>query len=83
MINDWNTLGYDDTAWQSAAEIGVHPVTPWIGTLRSDLTRVIEEEIKPVSISNHGGGKYVIDLGKIYPGSFKIAFSGGKFRRYH
>ncbi|MCK9412529.1 MAG: family 78 glycoside hydrolase catalytic domain [Prolixibacteraceae bacterium] len=77
IIHDWNTLGYDDSLWQFAAEIGAHPVAPWAGTLRSDLTRVIEEEIKPVSIANHGGGKYVIDLGKIYSGSFKIAFSGG------
>ncbi|MCK9412524.1 MAG: family 78 glycoside hydrolase catalytic domain [Prolixibacteraceae bacterium] len=77
IIQDWNTLNYDDSSWHFASEIGAHPVAPWTGTLRSDLTRVIEEEIKPVSITNHGGGKYVIDLGKIYSGSFKIAFSGG------
>lgn len=77
IIQDWNTLNYDDSSWHFASEIGTHPVAPWTGTLRSDLTRVIEEEIKPASITNHGGGKYVIDLGKIYPGNFKIAFSGG------
>ena len=77
MIAGWNAPEFDDSAWQSATEIGEHPVAPWTGTLRADLTRVIEEEIKPVSITNHGGGKFVIDLGKIYPGSFRIKFSGG------
>lgn len=77
IINNWNDLHFDDSSWQFATEIGAHPVKPWTGTLRADLTRVIEEEIKPVSIANLGNGKYVIDLGKIYPGSFKIRFSGG------
>jgi len=78
MIPDWNTLSYNDSSWQSATEIGPHPVAPWVGTLRSDLTRVVENEIKPVSVTDFGKGKYVIDLGKIYPGNFKITFSGGK-----
>jgi alpha-L-rhamnosidase len=77
VIDHWNALNLDDSSWQFATEIGTHPVEPWTGTLRADLTRVIEEEIKPVSISNLGNGKQVIDLGKIYPGSFKITFSGG------
>jgi alpha-L-rhamnosidase len=78
MIPDWNTLRYNDSNWQAATEIGAHPSAPWTGTLRSDLTRVVEKEIKPVSVTDLGGGKYVIDLGKIYPGNFKITFSGGK-----
>jgi alpha-L-rhamnosidase len=76
-LTNWNDASCDDSAWPFAKEIGVHPTDPWTGTLRSDLTRVIEEEIRPVSVSDHGGGTYVIDLGKIYPGSFKITFSGG------
>jgi alpha-L-rhamnosidase len=77
MIANWNGLNYDDSVWTEATGIGALPVAPWTGTLKADLTRVIEEEIKPLSVTNHGGGKYVIDLGKIYPGSFKIKFSGG------
>lgn len=77
VIANWNTIGFDDSAWSVATEIGAHPVSPWTGTLRSDLTRVIENEIKPVSITNIGTGRYVIDLGKIYSGQFKINFSGG------
>ncbi len=77
VITGWNELNFNDSGWQSATEIGEHPVAPWTGVLRADLTRVIEEEIKAASVTNLGGGKYVIDLGKIYPGSFKINFSGG------
>jgi alpha-L-rhamnosidase len=77
IIPDWNASNFDDSGWQPATEIGEHPVAPWTGVLRADLTRVIEEEIKPASVTDLGSGKYVIDLGKIYPGSFKINFSGG------
>lgn len=74
---DWNTLNFDDSFWQFADEIGNHPTAPWTSLLRPDLTRVIEEEIKPVSVNKQGNGNYVIDLGKIYSGSFKIEFKGG------
>ncbi len=73
----WNELNFDDSRWQQATEIGEHPAAPWTGVLRADLTRVIEEEIKPVSVASLERGRYVIDLGKIYPGSFKINFAGG------
>jgi len=72
---NWNNLKLDDSNWKNAAEIGSPPVAPWTATLQSDLTRVIEKEIKAKSIQNLGDGKYLIDLGKIYTGSFKIAFN--------
>jgi len=74
-IANWNKVNLDDSNWKNATEIGSHPTAPWTGTLQSDLTRVIEKEIKAKSIQNLGNGKYVIDLGKIYAGSFKIAFN--------
>ena len=77
FIKNWNSLEFNDTDWINASEIGSHPTTPWTGILRPDLTRVIEEEIKPVSVTRLDDGKYVIDLGKIYTGSFKIPFEGG------
>ncbi len=76
-INQWQNTQFDDSAWQNATEIGTQPVAPWSGTLRPDLTRVIEQEIKPQSVKALGNGKYVIDLGKVYSGSFKIGFEGG------
>ena len=77
FIENWNSLEFNDTDWINASEIGSHPTTPWTGILRPDLTRVIEEKIKPVSVTKLDDGKYVIDLGKIYTGSFKIPFEGG------
>lgn len=74
-IANWNTTKLDDSTWNNATEIGPNPTAPWTGTLQSDLTRVIEKEIKPATIKNLGNGKYIIDLGKIYTGSFKISFN--------
>lgn len=72
---NWNNSKLDDSNWTNAAEIGSQPTAPWTGTLQSDLTRVIEKEIKATSIKNLGNDKYLIDLGKIHTGSFKIAFN--------
>ncbi len=76
-IENWNTQELDDSGWEFATEIGSQPTQPWTGILRSDLVRIIEKEIKPVSVTRIEPSKYVIDLGKIYPGSFKINFEGG------
>ena len=77
IIRDWNTLDYDDSSWPTATEIGAPPVSPWTKNLQPDLTRLIEEEITPVSVTDLGEGKYIIDLGKVYPGTPIITFSGG------
>ena len=77
-VPDWNQLNFNDNSWKMADVIGPHPVEPWVGELQPDLTRVIEREIKPKSITHLGTGKYVMDLGKIYPGMPHITFQGGK-----
>jgi len=77
LINNWSELTYDDSSWSSAVEIGSPPVSPWIDNLQPDLTRLIEEEISPVSVSDLGDGRYVIDFGKVYAGVPVITFSGG------
>jgi len=77
IIPDWNTPSYNDSSWSAATEIGAPPVSPWTENLQPDLTRLIEEEITPVSVTDLGEGKYVIDLGKVYPGTPRITFSGG------
>jgi alpha-L-rhamnosidase len=77
IIPDWNTMNYDDSAWPYAVEIGSHPVSPWTGQLQPNLTRVVEKEITPVSVTSLGNGTYIIDLGKVYAGVPKIIFSGG------
>lgn len=75
--SDWNQRNYDDSTWSPALEIGQHPVAPWTGVLQPNLNRLIEKEITPVSVTNIGTGKYVIDLGKVRAGVPAITFSGG------
>ncbi len=77
VIGNWNEVSFDDSGWNEATVIGAHPVDPWTGSLNPDLARVTEKEIKPASVVSLGNGKYVIDLGKIEAGSFKILFNGG------
>ncbi|MFD1256863.1 family 78 glycoside hydrolase catalytic domain [Mucilaginibacter terrae] len=77
-INGWNTVACNDANWDAAVEIGAPPVAPWVNPLRADLTRVIEQTIKPVSVKSLGAGKFIIDLGKIYAGVPSINFTGGK-----
>lgn len=78
IIDNWQSLSFDDSSWDAAVEIGSPPVTPWTGVLQPDLTDVIEEVITPISVNDLGGGTYVVDLGKVYSGMPSIDFSGGE-----
>ena len=75
----WFTPAFDDSAWTAATLIGSQPVSPWTGTLAPDLSRIVETVLTPVSVTDKGGGKYVVDLGKVYAGVPRITFSGGTF----
>ncbi len=77
LIPDWNLISFDDSNWNTSIEIGSPPVSPWTGALQPDLTRVIEHQIKPVSVTRLSDSTYVIDFGKIYAGVPQITFSGG------
>ena len=78
LIPDWHLPPFDDRDWPSVTVIGTHPTPPWTGQLRPDLTRLVEYPIAPVQIWEKGNGRYLIDLGKIYPGRPQIQFSGGQ-----
>ena len=73
----WFMPGFDDSAWTTATVIGGQPNLIWTGTLLPDLTRIIETVLTPVSVTSLGGGKYMVDLGKVYSGVPSIQFSGG------
>jgi alpha-L-rhamnosidase len=77
LIPDWYLPAYDDSGWDEAVEIGPQPTPPWTGKLTPDLSRIVERPIQPVSISDQGDGRYVIDLGKVYAGRPQVIFSGG------
>ncbi|BCX47915.1 hypothetical protein HAHE_18230 [Haloferula helveola] len=77
LTPDWFMPSFNDAAWGSAHAVGAHPAGPWTGTLAPDLSRIVETELAPASIADLGGGKYVVDLGKVYAGVPRIRFSGG------
>ncbi|MEO7191635.1 MAG: family 78 glycoside hydrolase catalytic domain [Vicinamibacterales bacterium] len=73
----WNQPSFDDTAWAPVESIGPQPVAPWVNPPQPDLTRIVEEEIRPASVTPIGDGAYMVDLGKVYAGTPRITFSGG------
>lgn len=78
FIPDWNKFEFIDSDWSSSVEIGPHPVASFTGKLQANLTRLIEEEISPVSVNMLDENKYLIDLGKVYAGVPKIQLGGGE-----
>ncbi|MCB8943727.1 MAG: family 78 glycoside hydrolase catalytic domain [Ardenticatenaceae bacterium] len=78
LIPDWPSPHFEDAAWPPVTVIGGHPTPPWLGPLRPDLTRIVEYELKPVQIWEEGNGRYLLDLGQIYPGRPRIQFRGGQ-----
>jgi alpha-L-rhamnosidase len=77
IMTDWFLPQFQDSGWAAALEIGAPPVEPWTGSLQPDLTRLIEREIVPVSVTDLSGGTFVIDLGKVFSGVPKIQFAAG------
>jgi alpha-L-rhamnosidase len=72
-LGPWSQPGYDDSAW--------HPVV----TLPRDGVRLVPErsqpirvteEIRPVAITERGGGVHVVDLGQNMVGWLRIAVEG-------
>jgi alpha-L-rhamnosidase len=77
LTTNWFTTGFDDSAWATATVIGGQPNSTWSGNLTPDLARIVETGITPVSVTNMGGGQYMVDLGRVYSGVPSISFSGG------
>lgn len=78
VISNWNQLDFDDSAWTNASAIGAPPAAPWVNALRPDLTRIEETEMTPASVTDKGGGKFMVDFGKVYAAVPKITFTGGE-----
>ncbi len=77
LTTNWFATSFDDSAWAVATVIGVQPNATWTGSLLPDLTRIVETVLTPVSVTDKGGGKYIVDLGKVYSGVPSITFSNG------
>jgi alpha-L-rhamnosidase len=64
--------GYDDTAWQAAAE------KPALGTLAAAPIAKVEEQFHaPVNIVEKAPGNYFIDFGRTWVGGIKYDVLGG------
>ena len=77
LTTNWSTTGFNPSGWAAPTVIGGQPNSTWTGTPLPDLTRIVETALAPVSVTNMGGGKYMVDLGKVYSGVPSINFSGG------
>jgi alpha-L-rhamnosidase len=77
LTTNWFTTAFDSSGWAAPTVIGGQPNSTWTGALLPDLTRIVETVLMPVSVTNMGGGKYMVDLGKVYSGVPLISFSGG------
>lgn len=73
----WNQRSLNDSAWNPVTVIGAQPVAPWVNPPQPDYTRIVENEIAPASVKPLGNGGYLVDLGKVYAGTPRIAFTGG------
>jgi len=77
LATNWFATNFNDSAWSTATVFGTQPNSTFSGTPLPDLTRIVETVITPVSVTNLGGGKYLVDLGRLYSGVPSIQFSGG------
>ena len=78
VVPDWFQPAFDDSAWAPATVIGPQPIAPWTGSRAPDLSRIEETVIAPVSVSDKGGGKFVVDFGKVYAGVPRLSLPGGR-----
>lgn len=72
-IMEWNTPGFDDTAWQTA----VTAPSPGGELQKAFFPPVqITQEITPVGISSPEPGIWIVDMGVNFTGTYKIKLSG-------
>jgi len=72
-LQRWDRAGFDDTSW-SPARIGKSPG----GELQPAFfppVRVVHE-IRPVGISSPETGVFLVDMGEVFTGTYKIKLSG-------
>ncbi len=77
-IAGWDTVGFDDSAWQPAYAIGPHPRP--VNPLRETFSHLVPaishldyETIHPKSVTTLADGSVVADFGKIYSAVPQIA----------
>ncbi len=70
-VPDWNAVGFDDSAWETAAEA---PIQVTLSAHMLEPARIIET-ITAKSVTA-AGDAYKVDMGKNYTGLLSIKFNG-------
>ncbi|HBE42816.1 MAG TPA: hypothetical protein DDW27_16760 [Bacteroidales bacterium] len=75
IISGWDKAKFDDSSWQMALQ-GKSPG----GELKKSFSPSVRitEEIYPVEIYSPENGKYIVDMGINFTGTYKIKLSGNK-----
>lgn len=74
-LDGWNKNGFDDSKWQTA---DIMETPPGELTVQANPNLRIQEEIKPVNITERADGKYIIDMGQNMVGWLTINLKGKK-----
>lgn len=74
-LNGWNKNSFDDSQWLTA-DVMATPAGEL--TVQSNPNLRIQEEIKPVSITERPDGKYMIDMGQNMVGRLAVNLKGKK-----
>ena len=74
-LSGWNKNGFDDSKWLTA-DVMTTPAGKL--TVQSNPNLRIQEEIKPVSITERPDGKYIIDMGQNMVGWLNVTLKGEK-----
>lgn len=74
-LDGWNKNGFDDSKWLAA---DVMETPPGELTVQANPNLRIQEEIKPVNITERPDGKYIIDMGQNMVGWLAIDLKGKK-----
>ncbi|MDQ1359677.1 MAG: alpha-L-rhamnosidase [Acidimicrobiaceae bacterium] len=72
----WDMPGFDDRLWSPAVVLGRAHTKPWTH-LVSVRTRIVEEPVRPVSLTTLSSGAVVADFGKVYAAVPTVAFHQG------
>ncbi len=68
----WDRAGFDDKAWQPAAEVAVKTPLVW---QRNEPIRVVQE-LKPIALTEPKPGVFVYDMGQNMVGWARLRLSG-------
>ena len=74
-LTGWNANGYDDSAWKPADKMNA---PGGVMTAQPNPNLSVQEEIKPIAITERPDGKYILDMGQNMVGWLAVKLNGKK-----